>query len=347
MTRLSRRHFTFGLLASSALAAAGGTALALRPGDRAVIVGGGPAGAQAALALRAAYPGARVALVERDPGRLSRDAADAAAAAFDRPRAEATLDGLRSAGVGVMLDDVVDVDWAAGRLALFSGRDLAFDRLLLAPGTAAQAEEIAGLDAVARHGWPAAWGNPREARRLSAQLAALPETGHVVLRLPRALSHPQVALNRALTLTRHLMTHRPAARLTVLDGTESPDLARSFALASALQGLRGNLHWVTAAQGATVRAVDARAGWLDTDAGRIAADVVNFVPPHVAGGIARTAGLVDASGWCPCDDRGRSALRPGAVVLGDARKDAARTLEAARSSALAAADSPALPRPRA
>jgi len=331
MTRLTRRSFALGLFATSAVAAAGVT-LALPRGARAVIVGGGPAGAEAALALRAAQPLAQIALIERDPSRLGREMADAAAAAFSQPRALATLETLKTAGIEVLLDDVTDVDWAAARLTLFSGRTVAFDRLLLAPGTTARPEAIAGLDAVTRHNWPAAWGNPREARRLAAQLAALPEAGHVVLRLPAELSHPQVALGRALALSRQLAATRPAARLTVLDETADASLARAFGLSTALQGVAANTRWIGAAQGAKVLAVDSRKGLLETAAGRLEADVVNFVPPHGAGAIARTAGLVDASGWCPCDAQGQSALQSGVVVLGDARKGASRTLDAARLS---------------
>ncbi|TKD26555.1 sulfide dehydrogenase [Rhodobacter capsulatus] len=335
MTRLTRRHLALGLFATSAVAAAGGIGLALAPSDRAVIIGAGPAGAQAALALRAAHPGLRVALLERDPARLAREAQDAAAA-FGPPQTEATLAQLKAQGIEVMLDDVTDVDWTAGRLSLFSGRDTAFDRLYLAPGTTARAEAIAGLDAAARYAMPAAWGNAREARRLAAQLAALRDAGHVVLRLPADLSHPQVALHRALMLSRYLAATRPAARLTVLDASATPALAQAFAMAKPLQGIAAQVSWITAAEGATVRAVDARTGRIETDAGRLSADVINFVPPHVAGAIARTAGLVDASGWCPCDAQGRSMLRSEAVVLGDARKGAARTLDGARRSVAAA-----------
>ncbi|ETD80610.1 FAD-dependent oxidoreductase [Rhodobacter capsulatus] len=335
MTRLTRRHLALGLFATSAVAAVGGIGLALAPSDRAVIVGAGPAGAQAALALRAAHPALRVTLLERDPTRLARETGDAAAAAFVPPRTEATLSRLKAQGIEVMLDDVTDVDWTAGRLSLFSGRDAAFDRLYLAPGTTAKAEAIEGLDAEARFAMPAAWGNAREARRLAAQLAALPEAGHVVLRLPAELSHPQVALHRALVLARQIAATRPAARLTVLDATPTPALAQSFAMAKRLQGIDAQVAWITAAEGAGVTAVDARAGRIETGAGSLRADVVNFVPPHVAGAIARTAGLVDASGWCPCDARGRSMLRSDAVVLGDARKGAARTLDGARLSVAA------------
>ncbi|AMY68785.1 FAD-dependent oxidoreductase [Frigidibacter mobilis] len=327
----SRRAFALGLAACAGLAVAG---LAPRPAGPLVVIGGGPAGAAAALALRRADPRATVLLIERDPARLAAEDLDAPAARFGPPRGGAGFARLTAAGVAVMLDDVMQIDWAAARLELLSGRRIGFDRVFLAPGTAARSEAIAGLDAHARHAWPAAWGNAREARRLAAQLAALPAAGHVVLRLPPAgLGHPRAALGRALALAQHLAAQRPAARLTVLDADPGSALAPAFARAAARRGLSRQVSWLTAADGAGLRAVDARRGLLETGAGPIHANVVNFIPPQRAGTIAVTAGLVDDSGWCPCDGAGRSARQPGAVILGDARKGATRTLAAALASA--------------
>ncbi len=323
----SRRAFALGLAACAGLAAAG---LAARPAGQLVVIGGGPAGAAAALALRSANPRATVLLVERDPARLAAAETDPAAARFNPPRSGSSLARLTAAGIGVMLDDVLQIDWPAARAELFSGRRIAFDTLVLAPGTAPRAEAIAGLDAHARHTWPAAWGNMREARRLAAQLAALPEAGHVVLRLPAGLGHPEAALGRALALARHLAERRPAARLTVLDADPASALAPAFAKAA--RGTLRQVTWLTAAEGAALRSVDARRGLLDTEAGLIRADVVNFLTPQQAGTIAVTAGLADGSGWCPCDAGGLSARQPGAIILGDARKGATRTRAAALAS---------------
>lgn len=306
MARITRRGFTLSLIAGALAAPA-----LLRPqAARAVVVGGGPAGAEAAL--RLVRSGAQVTLIERDPNRLG----GVAAGALAKPGAGIGLGALAGAGVAVALDEVTGIDWRDARVALFSGRTLAYDRLFLAPGTAAVAEDIPGLDARTRHLWPAAWGSAREARRLQTQLSALPERGHVVLRLPARLAQPDAALARGEALAAWLATHRPQARLTVLDGGDGR------------LGQPGTGRWLRA----TVLSVDADRGRIETDAGRIEADVVNFVPPQQAGLIARVAGLTDASGWCPCDAGGASRLREGAAILGDARRDAQRTVEGALRS---------------
>lgn len=331
LARPSRRGALKGIAAASALGASAlGGGLAL-PSDAAVrrvaVVGGGPAGAAAALAWARVRPQDRVLLIERDPTRLSRRGA--AEAAFGAPNPGPGLAALHEAGVDVALDEAVGIDWNGGRIALFSGRDLAFDEIVLAPGTMAAAEEIDGLDAVARRLWPAAWGDAREARRLEASLLAMPAAGRVVLRLPAdAGARPGIAMDRALSLATWIGENRPAARLTVLD--EGARDAAGFEAALAARGLQGNADWRA---GEKIRRVDARRGEIETGSGLLRADVVNFVAPQQAGRIAGLAGLTDASGWCPCGTGGRSALRPQAVILGDARKGAQRCAMAALRSA--------------
>ena len=330
MTALTRRQFSLSLLLAGSAAGLG--LVPRSAGATLAVVGGGPAGAAAALSLRGRHPDTRILLFERDPARLAPGAA--AVGAFEKPTAGPDLTTLTAAGIEVLLDEVVSVDWRAGRLECQSGRRPAFDRLIVAPGTAGQAEAIPGLDAVARHRWPAAWGSATEARRLTAQLAALPDRGHVVLRLPETgLSHPDVALERAISLRRWLGRERPTARLTILDGGALPGMAAAFAArTAATPGPAPN--WLGPDLGGRVQAVDAHTGRIVTDKGDLHADVVNFVPPQGAGTLARSAGLTDDSGWCPCAPDGRSLLQDGAVVLGDARKGQMRSLSAARRSGL-------------
>ncbi|MGF1659258.1 MAG: FAD-dependent oxidoreductase [Rubrimonas sp.] len=338
MSALTRRQFTRSLLAGAAATGGGlllGRSAAAEP---TIVVGGGPAGAAAALALRRARPGVPVLLIERDPGGLAGAAPKGSDAPFAKPAPRLDAARLREAGVDIALDEVVGVDWRAGRLDLFSGRRIGFGRLVLAPGAAPCDEAIPGLDARARHLWPAAWGGVREARRLAAALDALPARGHVALRLPPGpISHPEVALRRAVDLADFLARRRPHGRLTVLDGGPNPEVEAGFHRLFARGGPRVDVDWRTASRGGTVLAVDAERGALETDAGRIRADVVNFAPLQGAGRIARVAGLVDASGWCPCDAGGRSEIRSDVLILGDARKHARRTEASAVGSIAGAA----------
>lgn len=320
---MTRRAFAASILAGVAGSASAGL-LTHRPRgpEHVVIVGGGAAGAEAATVLRASGQIA-VTLIERDPTRLG----PCATGAFAQTGKLTDFVALKTAGVDVVVDEVAAVDWDAARFELFSGRRLSYDRVILAPGTAAQVEPIPGLDARARHLWPAAWGSDREAARLTAQLAALPEGGHVVLRLPNEISHPQVALARI----HDLLTARPDARLSVLDA--SPDDRLRRAAIAALPVRTNAIAWHKPGSGGVVLSIDVDRGRLETDAGAIVADVVNFVPPRNAGSLAIAAGLTNETGWCPTDRNGVSILREEAVILGDARADAIRTVKSACATA--------------
>lgn len=338
MRTMNRRNLIAGLLAGGSAIAVGAACQTSAKTGRIVIVGGGPAGVAAALAARRANTGAHLLLLERDPSRLRADSEDRDA--FQRPSLGNAMELLAVADIDVALDDIEAIDWPAKTAQALSGRAFAFDEIVLAPGTAARDEGIAGLDDRARHRWPAAWGSRREARRLAAQLAGMPEDGHVVVRLPAGeLSHRQGLAHRAVWIAQYLQAKKTAAKLTVLDATGDLSAAEVFASAAAKAGFGKSVQWIGGGERARVLRVDAAAGVLETPLGTLKADVVNFITPQQAGPIAHAAGLVDKSGWCPCGADQRSLLNPAAFVAGDANRFAKRSLEGAMQSGLRAAQS--------
>lgn len=327
MHDLTRRRFVAATAASAAVLGAANLIAPAATAEPVLILGGGPAGVQAALALAATGSQQRVVLVERDPARLMGRVGRPGP--FSPPANLATYDRLTSAGVQIVLDDVASIDWTAGRAELMSGRRMAFEKLVAAPGVSARDEGIGGLDPVARHLWPAAWGSSREGRRLAGQLAAMPDQSHVVLRLPPdAGGYPEIAVERILWIAAYLARTRPQARFSVLDPDQDSPSRRLF-VARRSKAAAVQVAWRDRASGGRVLSVDAPRGTLETTAGTVHADVVNFIPLQGAAGIARLAGLTDDSGWCPCDETARSLLRPEALVLGDARLAAVRTAAAA------------------
>ncbi|MEO0810580.1 MAG: FAD-dependent oxidoreductase [Pseudomonadota bacterium] len=339
MHNINRRKLITGLLAGGP-AIAVGAALpfvgASSQTRRIIVVGGGPAGVAAVLAARRADSRVRLILVERDPGRLKPQLKDRHE--FLRPSLDGAMELLGRADVDVALDDIEAIDWASKTAHALSGRAFVFDEIVLAPGTAVQDEGISGLDAQARHRWPAAWGSRREARRLAAQLAGMPEDGHVVVRLPAGeVSHQQGLAHRAIRIAQYLNARKTAARLTVLDATDGLEAADVFASAAARGGFGGRVRWIGGEERARVLAVDAAAGTIETPAGTLKADVVNFITPQQAGPIAHASGLVDQSGWCPCGADQRSLINPAAFVVGDANRFARRSIDGAMQSGAKAA----------
>ena len=341
MRNMNRRGLITGLLAGGSAIAVGAAfpfAGANSKAKRIVIVGGGPAGVAAALAARRADSRAQLLLIERDPGSFKPHIENQNG--FQKPSPGDAMKLLGNAGIDVALDDIEAVDWSSKTAHALSGRAFAFDEIVLAPGTAAQDEGIAGLDDRARHHWPAAWGSRREAKRLAAQLAGMPEDGHVVVRLPAGeVSHREGLAQRVVRIAQYLNAEKTAAKLTVLDATGDSGAAEVFAAAAAQRNLGERVQWIGKGDGARVLGVDAAAGKIETPLGILKADVVNFITPQQAGPIAHASGLTDKSGWCPCGADQRSLINPAAFVVGDANRFAQRSVDGAMQSGIRAAQS--------
>ena len=80
------------------------------------------------------------------------------------------------------------------------------------------------------------------------------------------------------------------------------------------------VEWRGASNDGRVMRADVREMVLETEFGdRVRGAVINVIPPQMAGGIARAAGLANASGWCPVQPASfESTLVPGIHVVGDA-----------------------------
>ena len=86
------------------------------------------------------------------------------------------------------------------------------------------------------------------------------------------------------------------------------------------QSLYGSrIEWRGLADSGKVIAVDPKKRLVQTDFDSEQADVTNIIPPQAAATIAASAGLTDASGWCPIDPLTfASTLVNDAYVIGDA-----------------------------
>lgn len=81
----------------------------------------------------------------------------------------------------------------------------------------------------------------------------------------------------------------------------------------------GLIEWIRQQDGGTLISLDAGSKALETEGGRVSADVINIIPPMRAGAIAEAMGLTDASGFCPIDPMTfESRLQPKVHVIGDA-----------------------------
>ncbi|GAB6051983.1 hypothetical protein JCM17960_08030 [Magnetospira thiophila] len=278
---ISRRHFlTLG-------AAVGLSVLAPFTAEarRLLVVGGGVAGVTAAARLQAKFPESTVTLLDRFPSRR-------AAALLER-------------GVRVASAEIVDVDWGQRRAIAWSGERYAFDRLILAPGVAFQAQEIEGYDGRAQKDMPHFWKDAEDEARFQSWLAAVETGGTVLLTVPRRPHRFMVGpYLRAMRAAATLARHNPRAKILLLDANPVP-----------MTALPDSVERVVA----SLEAVDRTRRKVRTSAGVFTGDLINIIPEQWAGDLAQRIGLVDATGWCPVDfDTARSNMQDTAFVIGDA-----------------------------
>ena len=319
---LNRREFIQWLSAGAGVSAVAGCA---GTGDgptvgRVVVIGAGYAGATAAKYIRLWSPDIEVTLVERNGEFISCPLSNLVLGG-SKTLADITVGygGLDKYGVKRVRDDAVAVDPVKREVRLASGATLGYDRLIVAPGIDFMYDTLPGLnnaDAQSRvlHAWKAG----AQTVALRKQLEAMPDGGVYALHIPAAPYRcPPGPYERACQVAHYFKTAKPKSKVLVLDA--NPDVTSKAGLFKAawngpykdIVEYRPNSELVDV----DVKTLTAR---LQFD--NVKADVLNVVPPHGAGQIARQTGLITANNrWCGVDWSTLESLKVKSVhVLGDA-----------------------------
>lgn len=219
MINLNRRRFIGSAAGLVALGVLGAPAITGRARLRVMVIGGGPGGVAAATEIRSTVPDAQILLVEADPTRLAwpqsgsfisgrRDAGDFAT--------------LASVGVDVSIDEIRHIDWQLGVAEALSGRQMGFDRVVMAPGIAFRDEGISGYDAEAAALFPHAWTGRSGIAALAADITAMDRNGWVIIRVPEGgMRYPLGPYRRAGEIAAFLETENPGARVILLDHSQA------------------------------------------------------------------------------------------------------------------------------
>ena len=316
---MDRRSFSRHLLAGVGATALPRLARAgARP--RVVVVGGGFGGATVARYLSLWDPGIDVVLLERQARFVSCPLSNLVLSG-DRSLADNTFDyrGLEARGITRLRAEVQAVDPARREVLMAGAQRIGYDRLVLAPGIDFLWNTVAGLDeTVAAERVPHAWKAGPQTELLRRQLEAMPEGGTFLLSIPRAPYRcPPGPYERASLVASYLSRHKPRARVLVLDANAEIVSKKGLFTRAWAELYAGRVEYVP---NSTVVEVDAAAGTVRTDFDSFRADVLNVVPPHGAGAIARLAGVVNVdSRWVGIDPRTyESTAVPGIHVVGDA-----------------------------
>ena len=287
---------------------------------RVVVIGGGFGGATAAKYIRMWDPSIDVVLVERESQFVSCPISNLVLGGFSSMREISHgYDGLRRHGVQVVLDEVTAIDAAKKSVRLARGGDIAYERLVVSPGIDFTFGDIQGYEAAMQSGRVLhAWKAGEQTIALRRQLEQMRDGGVYVLSIPLTPYRcPPGPYERASVIADYFKRSKPRSKVLVLDA--NPDVSSKPGLFKAawkdhyagIVEYRGNSKAI---------GVDAATGTVKLEVDDVKGDVLNVVPPHGAGDIARKAGLITTNNrWCDVDWRTmESKAVPGIHVLGDA-----------------------------
>jgi len=286
---------------------------------RVVVVGGGFGGATAAKYLRLWDPSIDVVLVEREQQFVSCPISNLVLGGFSSMQEISRgYDGLRRHGVQVVHDDAVGVDPGRKTVRLARAGEISYERLILSPGIDFTFNDVQGFEQAMNAGRVLhAWKAGPQTVALRRQLEQMRDGGVFVISVPPTpFRCPPGPYERASMVAAYFKQAKPRAKVLVLDA--NPDVASKPGLfKAAWKDLYPNIEY---RGNCRAIGVDAATLTLKLEVEDVQGDVLNVVPPHRAGDIARQAGLLAGTNrWCDVDWRTmESKTVPGIHVLGDA-----------------------------
>jgi sulfide dehydrogenase [flavocytochrome c] flavoprotein subunit len=325
-------HFDRRSFLKSLSAAAGASILtvprsfAAAPKARVIVVGGGFAGASAARYLRILDPGIEVTLIEKGERYTSCPLSnEVISGERDIRSLQVGYGGLARRGVRVVQAEVSQIDPVKKTVTTADGQRFAGDALIVAPGVDLDYAAVGGLsEELADTRLPHAWKAGPQTLLLKKQLEAMPDGGRFIICVPKApFRCPPGPYERAAQVAMYCQHHgKKKAKILILDSNDNFSKRPLFEEAwKALYGYGegGMIEWVAASAGGVVEQVDAGAMTLQTTFDTHKGDVINIIPPHRGGRIARDAGLANFKGnWCEVKPGNmESTAHKDVYVIGD------------------------------
>ena len=317
----SRREFVKWMAASTGAAAVAGCAgMGGSSAGRVVVIGGGYGGATAARHIKLWAPDIDVTIVERGDTFVSCPISNLVLGG-NTQIGTITLgyDALRSRGISIVRDEAVGVDAGARQVRLAGGTTLAYDRLIVSPGIDFIYDQLPGLkSAEAQNRVLHAWKAGPQTVALRKQLEAMRDGGVFVFQFPMAPYRcPPGPYERVCQVADYFRRAKPKSKIIVLDS--NPDIVSKKGLfLAAWNGMYKGM--IDYRPNSELADVDVKGMAVKLTFDSVKGDVLNVVPPHGAGTIARQAGLITANQrWCGVDWLTMESVAvKGVHVLGDA-----------------------------
>ena len=222
-------------------------------------------------------------------------------------------------GVNVVHDWATGIDRDAKSVALASGSAVPYDRLVVSPGIDFRWESVPGYSLAAQNAMPHAWKAGSQTALLRAQVDAMPEGGtFVMVAPPNPYRCPPGPYERVSMIAHRLKQTNPTAKILVIDPKEKFSKQALF-MEGWEEHYAGMVEWMPFSEHGGIERVDPETMEIATAFDSVTADAANVIPGQKAGHIAESAGLTDASGWCPIMPATmQSRMDADVHVLGDA-----------------------------
>ncbi len=325
MSQFNRRDFIKTLTVSSVLiplsACSTSATRSASAKSRVVVVGGGYGGATAAKYLKKLDPAIEVTLIEKNPVYTSCPLSnEVLSGERDLASLQVGYDGLVRRGINVMMDEVTVIDPAKKTVATKSGKTLVYDALVVSPGIDFNFGGIQGYsEALANTTHPHAWKAGPQTLALKKQLEGMRDGQTFVIAVPPGpFRCPPGPYERAAQVANYFKHHgMNKSKVIIADANDSFSKKGLFEQAWKLQ-YPGMIEWVAGAAGGKVVKFDAATNTASSDFNDFKGDVVNIIPPHHAGAIAKNTGLTNEKGWCSVNMLTmESSVQKDIYVVGD------------------------------
>lgn len=317
--RINRRQFSAGLLAAGVVGMPGVLRAQAKP--RMVVIGGGPGGATVAKYVARDSQGAvEVTMIE--PLETFVTCFHSNLYLGDMRSFESICHGykLGSYGVKHVRQFAAAIDRDKKEVKLAAGSAVPYDRLVMAPGIDIKFDSVPGYSEAAAEIMPHGWKPGAQTKLVKKQLDALQDGATIVMVAPpNPYRCPPGPYERVSVMAKVLKAKgHTRSKIIVLDPKDKFSKMALFQ-----EGWQkhypGMVEWMDPKMHGGIKGVDPQAMTVTTDFETIKADMVNVIPAQMAGKIAREAGLVNETGYCPIDATNmKSAIDPNIYVLGDA-----------------------------
>jgi sulfide dehydrogenase [flavocytochrome c] flavoprotein chain len=322
MVAIDRRQWLVG---AGAVALAGGLAkpTLAQAKPRVIVIGGGPGGATVAKYVAKDSGGAiEVTLVEPQRQFTTCFHSNLYLGGFrDWNSITHSYDKLASNyGVKLVHEAAAAIDRDKKTVRLANGSEMAYDRLVVAPGIDLKFDSVPGYSEAASEVMPHAWKAGPQTQLLKKQLDALADGSLIVMVAPPNPYRCPPGPYERVSMMAHVLKAKghKNSKIVVLDPKDTFSKQALFQ-----EGWEkhypGMVEWQDPKMHGGIKGVDPSTMAVKTDLETYKAHLANVIPAQMAGRIARDAGLANQTGWCPIDPASmRSANDPNVYVVGDA-----------------------------